>query len=375
MNYKRKGKMMKISMVDMVAQYRSIQKEIDKAVKDVLESGWFIMGPNVKAFDEEMAAFCGVSHGIGCASGTDALQLCLMAIGVEPGDEVITTPFTFVATAEVIALLGAKPVYVDIDPDYYLIDVDQIEKAITKKTKAIIPVHLYGQTADMDRINAIAKAHKLVVIEDACQAVGATYKGRKACSLGDFGCLSYYPAKNLGAYGDGGHVLTNNEEYAKNIEMIRDHGSGGRYHHDVLGVNSRLDAIQAAILRVKLKHLEAWSDARRDRAALYTELLKDAKVITPKVQEHNEHVFHQYSIRVQNRDGLQEHLKEAGIPSAIHYPVPLHLQPAYRHFGKGEGSFPVAEEVAREIISLPMYPELQEEAISFIVEKITDFTG
>jgi dTDP-4-amino-4,6-dideoxygalactose transaminase len=361
-------------MVDLVDQYRSIRKEVDKAVKDVIESGWFVMGPNVKAFDEEMAAYCEVGFGIGCASGTDALQLCLMTAGVEPGDEVITTPFTFVATAEVIALLGAKPVYVDIDSVHYLIDVDQIEKAITKKTKAIIPVHLFGQAADMDRINAIADAHGLAVIEDACQAVGAKYKGKRVCGLGDFGCLSYFPAKNLGAYGDGGHVLTNDEAYAKKIQMIRDHGSDRRYHHSVLGVNSRLDAIQAAVLRVKLKYIDAWNEARKDRAALYTELLKDADVVTPKIVEYNDHVFHQFSIRVKDRDGLQAYLREAEIASAIHYPIPLHLQPAYAHFGKGKGSFPVAEEVAGEIISLPMYPELKEEAIHFITEKIIAFT-
>ena len=366
---------MKIPMVDLVEQYQSIRKEIDKAVLDVMKSGWFVMGPNVQAFDEEMAKYTGVQYGIGCASGTDALQLCLMAIGVGPGDEVITTPFTFVATAEVIALLGAKPVYVDIDPDYYMIDVDQIEKAITQKTKAIIPVHLYGQAADMDSINKIAKSHGLIVIEDACQAIGATYKEKKVCSLGDFGCLSYFPAKNLGAYGDGGHVLTSNGEFAEKVRIILDHGSDRRYHHALLGVNSRLDAMQAAILRVKLKYIDKWNEARKDRAALYTELLKDAAVVTPKIMEGNDHVFHQYSIRVKDRNGLQEKLKEAGIASAIHYPVPLHLQPAYQHLSKGKGSFPVCEEVSEEIISLPMYPELKEEAIHIIVKTIVEFTG
>lgn len=366
---------MKIPMVDLVVQYRSIKKEIDSVVAEVIESGWFIMGPNVSAFEEEMAAYCNTKFSIGCASGTDALQLCLMAIGIGPGDEVITTPFTFVATAEVIALLGAKPVYVDIDPECYLIDVVQIEKAITKNTKAIIPVHLFGQSADMDPIMEIAKAHRLTVIEDACQAVGGQYKGRKICSLGDMACLSFFPAKNLGAYGDGGHVFTPNEELAGKIRMIRDHGSDRRYHHAVLGVNSRLDALQAAILRVKLRHIDDWNEARRDRAALYSELLKDADVITPQILEHNDHVFHQYSIRVKDRDGLQAHLTECGIASAIHYPIPLHLQRAYAHVGKGEGSYPVAEKTAKEIISLPMYPELKEEAIQAICEKIIAFTG
>lgn len=366
---------MRIPMVDLTVQYRSIRKEIDSAVRDVLESGRFIMGPQVTAFEEEMAGYCDVTYGIGCASGTDGLMMALMAIGVGSGDEVITIPFTFAATAEVIALLGAKAVFVDIEPDTYLIDVDKIEKAVTKKTKAIIPVHLYGQSADMDRINALAEEHKLVVVEDACQAVGATYRNKRTCSLGEMGCLSFFPSKNLGAYGDGGMVLTSNETLAKKLRMIRDHGSDRRYHHDILGMNSRLDALQAAILRVKMKHIDEWNEARRDRAALYSELLKGAAVVTPVTEEHNEHVFHQYSIRIKARDGLRKHLEDAGVATAIHYPVPLHLQPAFHHFGKGEGSFPVSEEVAREIISLPMYPELEEEAIQFIVEKIVEFSG
>ena len=362
-------------MVDLNVQYRSIRKEIDRAVRDVLESGRFIMGSQVTAFEEEIADYCYVRYGIGCASGTDALMMALMAVGVSPGDEVITTPFTFAATAEVIALLGAKPIFVDIEQDTYLIDVDKTEKAVTRKTKAIIPVHLYGQCADMDRINGLAGEHKLVVIEDACQAVGATYKNRRSCSLGEMGCLSFFPSKNLGAYGDGGMVLTSDETLAKKLRMIRDHGSDRRYHHAVLGVNSRLDALQAAILCVKLKHIDEWNEARRDRAALYSELLRDTAVVTPMTDESNEHVFHQYSIRVEDRDGLQKHLEGVGIATAIHYPVPLHLQPAFCHFGKGEGSLPVSEAVAREIVSLPMYPELEEEAIQYIVEKIVEFTG
>ena len=366
---------MKIPMVDLVVQYRSIQKEIDRAVKDVLKSGWFIMGPNVKMFEEEAAKYCGAKFGIGCASGTDALMIALMAIGVGRGDEVITTPFTFAATAEAIALLGAKAVFVDIESETYTMDASQIEKVVTEKTKAIIPVHLYGQSADMDAINLIAKKYKLAVIEDACQAIGATYKGRRTCSMGTMGCLSFFPAKNLGAFGDGGMVLTSDEELARKLQMIRDHGSDRRYHHAVLGVNSRLDALQAAILHVKLKYIDGWNEARKDRAALYSELLKDGKVITPVVRETNEHVFHQYSIRVKDREGLQKHLAEAGIASAIHYPIPLHLQPAFFDPKRGEGAFPVAEEVAREILSLPMYPELKEEAIHFIAEKIIAFTG
>ena len=366
---------MNIPMVDLVKQYQSIKKEIKKEMDKVLKTGWFIMGPNVEAFNNEMAKYTETTYGIACASGTDALLLCLMAIDIKPGDEVITTPFTFVATAEVIALLKAKPVYVDIEEDSYLIDVDRIEKVITDRTRAIIPVHLFGQAADMDRINKIAQKYNLYVIEDACQAVGAKYKSKRVCSLGDMGCLSYFPAKNLGAFGDGGHVLTSNQEIAEKIRILMDHGSDKRYHHARLGINSRLDALQAAILRVKLNYIDAWNEARKDRAALYTELLKNAQVKTPVIKEYNDHVFHQYSIQVQDRDGLQEHLKKAGIASAIHYPIPLHLQPAYSAFSKGKGSFPIAEKTANHILSLPMYPELEEKEIQFITRKIIEFTG
>ena len=365
---------MNIPMVDLVTQYHRIKKEIDRAVKDVLESGRFIMGPMVATFEEKMASYCGVKYGIACASGTDALMMALMSIGINPGDEVITTPFTFVATAEVIALLGAKPVYVDIEPDTYLIDPDKIEEAITPRTKAIIPVHLYGQSADMDKINTIAKKHKLVVIEDACQAVGATYKEKKVCALGDIACLSFFPSKNLGAFGDGGMVLTSDETLAGKLRMIRNHGSEKRYHHAVLGLNSRLDALQAAILTVKLRYLDEWNEARKDRAALYSELLKDTNVITPVTKDTNGHVFHQYSIRVKNRDELQKYLQQSGIATAIHYPVPLHLQPAFQELKQEKKRFPIAEKTAQEIISLPMYPELKEETIEFIVRKIIEFT-
>ena len=360
-------------MVDLVNQYQSIRKEMDKAIKGILESGYFVMGPQVEAFEQEMADFSDVKFGVGCASGTEALQIALMTIGIEPGDEVITTPFTFVATAEVIVLFGARPVFVDIDPSTYCIDVEKIEKAVSKKTKAIIPVHLYGQAADMDSINAIAKKHDLPVIEDAAQAVGATYKGKRACGLGDMGCLSFFPSKNLGAYGDGGMVLTSNAQYAEQLRIIRNHGSSKRYHHTLLGLNSRLDAIQAAILRVKLSHLAEWNNARKDRAALYSELLKDANVITPVTADTNEHVFHQYTILSEDRDGLRNHLDKAGISNAIHYPIPLHLQPAYKHLGYKEGDFPTAEEISHKVLSLPMYPELKEESIHYIANKIIEY--
>lgn len=366
---------MKIPMVDLVAQYKTIRKEIDNVVKEVIESGWFIMGPNVKAFEEEMAEYCGTKYAIACASGTDALMMGLMAMDIQPGDEVITTPFTFAATAEVVALLGVRAVFVDIDSVSYNIDVKAIKNAITQKTKAIIPVHLYGQPADMDEITELAKDNNLIVIEDACQAVGAKYKGNKACSMGNMGCLSFFPAKNLGAYGDGGMILTSDEELNRKLCMIRDHGSDRRYHHAILGLNSRLDALQAAILRVKLKYIDDWNEARKDRAALYTELLRNAAVQVPTVLDDRTHVFHQYTLRVKNRDGLREFLQKNGIASAIHYPIPLHMQPAFHDPGQAEGNFPIAEGIARDVISLPMYPELTEEAIQFIASKIIEFTS
>ena len=362
-----------IPMADLVGQYHHIKEEIQKAIDEVLESGRFILGPQVKALEEELAAYCETKHAVACNSGTDALQLALMALHVGPGDEVITTPFTFVATAEVIGLLGAKPVFVDIDPVTYNIDPGKIENAVSRKTRAIIPVHLYGQPADMDAINLVAKKHKLPVIEDACQAIGATYKGRKVCSLGEMACLSFFPSKNLGAYGDGGMILTSDPELEKSLRVIANHGQDKRYHHSMLGINSRLDTIQAAILHVRLRHLDDWSEARQDRAALYTELLSGLNINTPVISETNTHVFHQYSIRVKERDQLQNHLQEAGIATAIHYPIPLHLQPAFRQYGKGIGSLPVAESVANEVLSLPMYPELEEEKIHTIVERIAEF--
>lgn len=362
-----------IPMLDLKIQYKQIQKEINKAVQEVLESTQFIMGPFVKKFEDELAAYCDTKYAISCNSGTDALQIALMALEIQPGDEVITTPFTFVATAEVIRLLGAKSVFVDIDPDTYNINPSLIEKAITKKTKAMIPVHLYGQAADMDAINKIAEKHQIPVIEDACQAIGATYKGKPTCSLGLFGCLSFFPSKNLGAYGDGGMILTSDDKLADTCQMMRNHGSRVRYVHEVLGVNSRLDSIQAAILSVRLKHLDAWNDARKDRAALYNELLKPYDVITPLTAETNDHVYHQYSIRVKNRDGLKDHLGKEGIASAIHYPIPLHMQPAFQDKDFPEGSLPVSETVAKDILSLPMYPELKEEDIVRIVDTIAEF--
>jgi len=366
---------MSVPMVDLKRQYKSIKKEINSAVSEVLESTRFIMGPQVTSFEEEMASFCNTKHAVACGSGTDALMMCLMAAGLKEGDEVITTPFTFAATAEVIELLGLKAVFVDITPDTYNIDPELVAKAVTKKTKAVIPVHLYGQIADMDEINSIAEKHGLVVIEDACQAVGAQYKGRKACSLGHMGALSFFPSKNLGAYGDGGMVLTSSDEYAAKLRMIRDHGSDRRYHHAILGLNSRLDALQAAILRIKLRHLAEWNEARKDAAACYSELLKQENIVTPTIHDDRDHIFHQYSIQVPDRDGLQKHLSSKDIACAIHYPVPLHLQPAFSKGAQAEGSFPVAEAVAKKIISLPMFPELEEKEITQVAQAVLEFVG
>jgi len=364
---------MKVPLVDLVTQYKNIKSEMDAAIHGVLDSGAFILGPAVKEFEKNMAEYTGVKHAVGVASGTDAIQLALMAYDIGQGDEVITTPMTFVATVEVMVLLGIKPVFVDIDPNTYNIDPDQIEDKITSRTKAIVPVHLYGQCADMDAINDIARRHNLVVIEDSAQAVGATYKGKKATSLGDAGCLSFFPSKNLGAYGDGGMVLTDNDEIADRVRKLRVHGSATKYQHVYLGVNSRLDSLQAAILNVKLNYIDQWNEMRGQNAAKYNERLKDTPAVTPFVADTNVHIYHQYTIQVGDRDGLQVYLKENEIATGIHYPIPLHLQPAYQNLGYTKGDFPVAEEVSSHVVSLPMYPELPEERIDYTTEHIKKF--
>lgn len=371
----KKEKRTPIPMVDLALQYKTLKPQIHKAMEEVLKNTRFILGQEVSALESQLASYCETRYGIACGSGTDALQMALMAIGVGPGNEVITSPFTFIATAEVIALLGARPVFVDIDPDTYCIDPMKIEKAISKKTKAIIPVHLYGQSADMDPILEIARDARIFVIEDACQAIGATYKGKKVCSLGDMGCVSFFPSKNLGGYGDGGMIFTSDERLFQTLRMIRDHGSSQKYHHVRLGFNSRLDTLQAAILLVKFQYLDSWNKARRKIAEMYTEFLKNAKVKTPVIQKENTHVFHQYTIQVNDRDGLRKHLENYGISTAIHYPIPLHLQPAFQYLKLKPGQFPIAEEVASRVVSLPMYPELKTNQIHFITEKIIEFTG
>jgi len=364
-------KSLNIQMVDLKTQYLKIKGEIDSAIQEVIESTQFIQGKTVGEFECKAAGYLGCKYTIGCASGTDALQIAMMALDIKPGDEIITSPFTFVATAETIALLGAKPVYVDIDEKTYNIDVNKIEEEITSKTKAIIPVHLYGLPCEMEKLTELANDFKLKIIEDSAQAFGTEYKGKKVGTIGDIGCISFFPSKNLGAFGDAGMLSTNNEELGVKIKMITVHGSKKKYHNEILGVNSRLDTIQAAILKVKLKYIEDYHKARIEAAKKYSQLLDDS-IAKPYVPAHAKHIYHQYSIRVKNRDNLQQFLKDNNIPSMIYYPIPLHLQLPYKD-GYRQGDFPVSELAAKEIISLPMHTELTEEQITYIADKVNEF--
>ena len=347
-----------IPMVDLQAQYASIKEEIDTAVLGVLASGRFALGPEVAAFETEFATYCGTSHAVAVSSGTSALHLALLAAGVGPGDEVITVPYTFVATVAAIRYTGATPVFVDIEPHGCTMEVAQVANAITPRTKAIVPVHLYGQAADLDPLQTLAREHGLVLVEDAAQAHGAEYRGRPVGGLGDLGCFSFYPGKNLGAYGEGGIVVTNDGTHAEAIRSLRSWGEDQRYHHARQGFNYRMDAIQGAVLRVKLRHLPAWNDARRRIAATYDRLLQDTGVTTPTVLAHGTHVYHLYAVRTWRRDALHDALETAGIHSGLHYPVPVHLQPAHADLGGGVGDFPVAEAAARSTLTVPIYPEL-----------------
>lgn len=347
-----------IPFVDLKAQYESIKGEVQTAIHRVLDSCQYTLGSEVAAFEEEFADYCETEHGIGVNTGTSALHLALLAAGVGRGDEVITVPFTFVATVSAIDYTGATPVFVDIDPTTFTMDTRAIEAAITERTKAILPVHLYGQPADMDPILEIAKRHGLVVIEDAAQAHGARYKGRRVGSLGDMGCFSFYPGKNLGAYGEGGMVVTRNPSYTKTLRMLRDWGAEKKYHHEIKGFNFRLESIQGAVLRVKLRHLEAWTQARRAVAARYSSLLKGSGIVTPQEMPYSRHVYHIYAIRTPHRQSWQEALHAQGIQTGIHYPTPVHLLPAFADLGYQAGQFPHAEQAAREVLSLPMFPEL-----------------
>ncbi len=369
---------MKIPLVDLKAQYNSIKDEIDTAIQRVLENGQFILGPEVKVFEEEMAAYCGTKYAVGVASGTDALHLALLACGIKSGDEVITTPFTFIATAESIAKCGARPVFVDIDPRTYNIDPAQIEAKITKKTRAILPVHLYGQPATMERILEIAKRHNLKVIEDAAQALGAEYKGKKIGSQSDAGCLSFFPSKNMGAYGDGGMVVTDNAEIAETVKILRVHGGRATYQHVMHGFNSRLDALQAAILSVKLKHLDYWNELRRSKALLYNKLISQVKGIeSPYIEMNAKSSCNYYTIRLKdarlNRNELRKHLESKGIQSMVYYPLSLHLQEVYKYLCYKPGYFPQSEQAQEQVLSLPMYPELSEVQIEEVVGSIKGF--
>jgi dTDP-4-amino-4,6-dideoxygalactose transaminase len=364
-----------IPLVDLHAQYMPLREEILAAIGNVLDGMQLFLGENVQGFEAGFAEYCGTRHGVGLGSGTEALHLALVACGIGPGDEVITVSHTFIATVEAIHLAGAKPVLVDIDPDTHTIDVNQIEDKITPQTKAIIPVHLYGQPADMDPILAMAENYRLVVVEDACQAHGAEYKGRRTGSLGGVGCFSFYFSKNLGAYGEAGMCVTNSPEVARRLRMLRDHGSEEKYYHSAMGVNARLDEIQAAVLRVKLRRLDEWNDARRSSAYLYNELLIDSPVVTPNEVEYARHVYHLYVIRTSQRDKLQAYLRERGIATGIHYPVPIHLQTAWQRHDQQMEDLPITERYAREILSLPMFPEMTAEQVASVANAINTFYG
>jgi len=356
-----------VPFVDLKVQYLSIKAEIDSAVLGVLESTQFVLGKEVVAFEELFAAYTQTSQVMGVNTGTSALHLALLAAGIGRGDEVITTPFTFIATVSAIDYTGATPVFVDIDPVSFTIDPAKIEAAITPRTKAILPVHLYGQPADMDPIMEIARRHGLVVIEDAAQAHGAEYKGRRVGSIGDLGCFSFYPGKNLGAYGEGGAVTTNNPELARTVRMLRDWGAERRYYHDLKGFNYRLEGVQGAVLRVKMKYIEGWTEARRAVAARYDEALAGIGIRTPFAAPDRRHVYHIYAIRDTRRDSLQAFLHDHGVSTGIHYPIPVHLQRAFAELGHKEGDFPHSEAAAREVLSIPMYPELPQDQQELVV--------
>jgi dTDP-4-amino-4,6-dideoxygalactose transaminase len=362
-----------IPLVDLRAQYLPLKDEILAAIGSALDGMRLFLGENVVAFEQEFARYCGAADAVGVGSGTEALHLALLACGVGLGDEVITASHTFIATVEAICLTGATPVLVDIDPATYTMDVGQIEDKITPRTRAIVPVHLYGQPADMDPILVIANKHGLVVVEDACQAHGAEYRGKRTGALADVGCFSFYFSKNLGAYGEAGICVTNSPDVARRLRKFRDHGSERKYDHQVMGFNARLDEIQAAVLRVKLRRLDEWNEARRRNAERYDALLADSSVITPIEAQYARHVYHLYVIRSSHRDELQTYLGERGVATGIHYPVPVHQQPAWRSVSRSRTNLPVTERYADEILSLPMYPELDASSIDYVAECITEF--
>ncbi len=362
-----------IPNVDLKEQYKSIQSEIETAINQVFQQSWFILGKQVQNFEKEFSDYCETNYGIGVASGTEALYLALKALDIGQGDEVITVPNTAVPTILAISLAKAAPIFVDIDPKTYTLDPNFLEKALTKKTKAIIPVHLYGQMADMSPIMYIAENNNTPIIEDACQAHGTLYHEKKSGSFGLMGCFSFYPSKNLGAYGDGGMIVSNNKQLVEKLKKMRNCGFSNKYHCEYLGINSRLDELQAAILRVKLKHLDKWNQARRERAKLYNNFIKNEQIIKPVEASYARHIYHLYVIRCSKRNELQKFLTEKGIQTFIHYPTPIYLQPAYKGLNLAPGSFPLAEQCAKEILSLPMYPELKREQIEYICDTINKF--
>lgn len=366
---------MNVPFIDFSEQYQTIKDRIDEGLKAVFEKGNFILGEEEKAFEAQFAQFCNTRHAIGVNSGTDALYLALGALDISVGDEVIIPTFTFIATALCISYTGAKPVFVDIEEETYNIDPQKLKDVITDKTKAIIPVHLYGQPANMDEIAAIAQKHNIAIIEDACQAHGATYKGKKTGSLGDIGCFSFYPTKSLGAFGDGGIVVTNSDAINEKIQMLRDYGRKGRYEHKIKGYNSRLDTVQAVILSAKLKHLDEWNELRNVHAAQYCALLKDVPGIKiPMIKEGRTHVFQTFAVRVLNRNIILEGMKTKGVGVFIHYPIPIHLQEAYADLDYKKGDFPMSEKIANEILSLPMFPHMDKEQIEYVCASLKEMS-
>jgi len=366
--------MSQIPFIDLNRQQQRILPDIERRMAAVLKHGQYILGPEIAELESKLAAYVGVKHCVTVSSGTDALLIALMAIGIKPGDEVITTPFTFIATGEVIALLGATPVFVDIDPRTYNIDPSLIEAAITPRTRAIMPVSLYGQCADFDAINAVAAKHSLTVIEDACQSFGATYKGRKSCALSDIACTSFFPSKPLGGYGDGGACFTNDDAAALKMRQVMNHGQDRRYNHPVIGINGRLDTLQAAILLAKFEIFEEEVALRSEIGNRYSRVFAEASagLVTPFIESHNTSVYAQYTVQIENRDAVQQALQAAGVPTAVHYPIPLNLQPAFASLAKPEGSFPVSESVAKKVMSLPMHPYMDESVMDRIVAAVTE---
>ena len=368
---------MQVKLLDLTAQYRTLREEIRGAIDEICDNQAFILGPTVERFEKNLAAYCGTKHAIGVSSGTDALLCALMAAGVGEGDEVICPGFTFFATAGSVARLGAKPIFAEIDPRTFNIDPADFKRRITKKTKAIIPVHLFGQVAAMDEINTIAAQHELAVIEDAAQAIGAKRDGRPACSMGLCGCLSFYPTKNLGGFGDGGAICTNDDAFADKCRLLRVHGapSNNPYQHKLLGGMFRLDALQAAVLDIKLRHLDNWHEARRRNAAIYKELLAGTPAITPYIEPANYSIYNQYVVRVPNRDQVKAKLAAAGVGSAVYYPISLHMQECFLHLGGTEGDLPITEQACREVLALPVYPELTEEQVRYAAKCVREAVG